>query len=97
MLTAVDGLFRWVPEISKVRHRLGNEASLYNSQRRLLVDFGFLWLHEHSKSSEDVREADSRELSWAVGDGQTQHHALGHLRIRMGAAQSIGRGNVGTT
>src|SRR5437870_7348037 len=71
--------------------------SLYNSYRRLLVGFSLLWLHEHSKSREDVREADTRELSWAVGDGQTQHHALGHLRIRIGAAESIGSGNVGTT
>lgn len=60
--------------------------SLSNSYRRLLIDFGLLWLREHAKSIEDVQVAERHKLSRAVGDGQTQHHALGHLRSRMGAA-----------
>src|SRR5262245_48407925 len=81
-LTAADGFLHWVPGISKQL-----SPSLYNSYRRLLVDFGLLRLRKHSKSSEDVCEADTGQLSRAVGDGQTQYHALGHLRLRMRATE----------
>src|SRR5437016_12864726 len=70
---------------------------LDNSYRCFRIGSGLRWLLEHAQSIEDVQVAESHEFSQAVGYRQTQQHALGSLRIRMGAAQAIGRGNVGTT
>src|SRR5262245_5127049 len=90
LLITVNGPLRWVPGIAKQLN-----LSLCNSYRRLPVASGFLRLHQHSKSSEDVRPNDSHELARGVSDGQMQYYALGHLRIRMGATEPIRRGNVG--